>query len=379
MPRRLALSLLFVALVLPQSAGGALYLRLGFVDDTLKWIGKPHGYVGAQRELGAPFTRIMIPWRRGETVPRPVVRIYLDRAAFAAALRQKIVLAVYNTAAEAPTDARSREQYCAYAAWLLRRIPNLAAIVIWNEANSPDYWPQSAGAPAYEALLARCYDVLHAIQPNVNVIDSTAAHYDPAGFIAELGRAYRESGRDRSIVDTFGHNPYPEYAAEDPWATHPGTGTIGEGDYETLIAALTAAFQFTAQRPPSAAYARLWYLEDGFQTAVPPLFRPLYSGRENDPTVLPPLGPAKSQASQLAAAIALAFCQPATSGFFNFKLVDDHRLGGWQSGLMYANGVRKPSYDAYRAIAAAVAARAVDCTKVMGAPSPQPSSRARFR
>jgi len=367
MARRLLLVIPLV-LALAPAAHGANYLRLGFDDDTLKWMVRPNGFVGVQRELGAPFTRITIPWWSGEIRPRTVVRTYLQRAGRAGELHQKIVLAVYGDAADAPVDATSRAQFCRYVRGLVARLPHMAAVVIWNEANSPRYWPESAGAPAYEALLARCYDVLHALRPTVNVVDSTATHYDPAQFIAELGQAYRDSFRDRPIVDTFGHNPYPEYAAEDPWATHPDTGTIGEGDYETLMTALTQAFEFTAQPVPSATWARLWYLEDGFQTSIPRPFERLYTGRENDPTVLPAVGDGKSQASQLAAAISLAYCQPAVSAFFNFQLIDEHRLVGWQSGLMYTNGVRKPSFYAYQQIAAAVASRSIDCTKVAGAP-----------
>src|SRR5205085_6677753 len=112
-----------------------------------------------------------------------------------------------------------------------------------------------------------------------------------------------------------------------------------------------------------------WYLEDGFQTAVPRALTPLYHGLENDSTALAAAGP-KSQSSQLVAAISLAYCQPAVSAFFNFMLVDERRLVGWQSGLLYANGVRKPSFDAYKQIAAAVAARSIDCTQVTGAPQP---------
>jgi hypothetical protein len=290
-------------------------------------------------------------------------------------MRQKIVIAVYNQALEAPTDAESRDQYCTYVGRLLRRVPNLAAIVIWNEANSPRYWPATSGAPGYEALLARCWDVLHEIKSNVNVIDSTASHYDPARFIQELGAAYRASGRQRPIVDTFGHNPYPESASEAPWATHP-IPVIGEGDYAKLIAALTAAFEFTAQRVPSATWTRLWYLEDGFQTAVPWTLQPFYSGRENDQHVLPALALADStsQSEQLVAAISLAYCQPAVGAFFNFELWDEHRLGGWQSGVLYANGVRKASFAAFEQVAALSSASAIDCSTVNGAPAPPSNS-----
>jgi hypothetical protein len=359
---------LFVVVAFVPAAHGANYLRLGFDDDTIKWIARPNGFVALQQELGAPFTRISIPWRRGEVGLPPVVQTYLGRARMAGDLHQKVIIAVYGDASQAPTTPRLRAQYCRYVRNAVARLPYMSAVVIWNEANSPRYWPQSAGASAYEALLARCYDVLHALRPTVNVVDSTASHHDPAAFIRALGEAYLESGRGRPIVDTFGHNPYPEYAAEVPWATHPDTGTIGEGDYATLISALTQAFEFTAQRVPSATWPRLWYLEDGFQTEIPWPLRLVYTGYENDRTVLPAVAPGKSQASQLTAAISLAYCQPATSAFFNFELTDEHRLVGWQSGLLYADGIPKQSFATYEEIASAVASRSIDCTKVFGAP-----------
>jgi hypothetical protein len=290
-------------------------------------------------------------------------------------MHQKIVIAVYNRAADAPTDAVAQDEYCTYVGRLLKRVPNLAAIVIWNEANSPRYWPAESGAAGYEALLARCFDVLHRIKANVNVIDSTASHYDPARFIRDLGAAYRASGRDRPIVDTFGHNPYPETASEGPWVSHGSLPVIGEGDYAKLMAALTEAFQFTAQRVPSASWARLWYLEDGFQTAVPWTLQPYYSGHENDRQVLPAmsLANAESQSDQLVAAISLAYCQPAVGAFFNFELYDETRLVGWQSGVLYANGEPKASFAAFQEIAARSAAGAIDCSTVEGAPAPAPS------
>jgi hypothetical protein len=45
-------------------------------------------------------------------------------------MRQKIVIPVYNRAAEAPTDAVARNEYCTYVGRLLKRAPKLAAIVI---------------------------------------------------------------------------------------------------------------------------------------------------------------------------------------------------------------------------------------------------------
>src|SRR5205823_10313726 len=123
-----------VFLSLAGSAHAAPRLRLGFDDDSLKWITRPDRVVGVDRQLGATFTRITIPWRRGEVRPRPVVRTYMRRAARALALHQKIIIAVYNRSREAPTDPLARDQYCTYVGRPLARVPSLAAIVIWNEA-----------------------------------------------------------------------------------------------------------------------------------------------------------------------------------------------------------------------------------------------------
>jgi hypothetical protein len=340
---------------------------VGFDDDTLKWIPRPNGIVGVNRDLGVDVIRITIPWRRGDARPRRVAQTYLSRAARAMTLGQRIVIAVYGRPSDAPVDAAARNKYCGYVRHVLAVIPRIAGAVIWNEANSPSYWPARAGAPAYERLLARCWDALHRLQHPVNVIDSTASHYDAAGFIGELGAAYRRSGRTRPMVDTFGHNPYPETASEPPWTTHAATGTIGEGDYDTLMHAISDAFLFTGQPVPSAERPTLWYLEDGFQTAVPFPLRPLYRGRENDPAVLPADGGEPSQATQLRNAIELAYCQPAVGAFFNFELLDESRLGGWQSGVLYTNGVPKPSFGAFKDVVAAVAERRIDCGAVPGA------------
>jgi hypothetical protein len=67
-------------------------------------------------------------------------------------------------------------------------------------------------------------------------------------------------------------------------------------------------------------------------------------------------------------AILLAYCQPAVSGFLNFGLLDEDRLGGWQSGLLWRDGTRKPSYEAFKAAIAEVRKRDIDCSKVEGTP-----------
>ena len=47
------------------------------------------------------------------------------------------------------------------------------------------------------------------------------------------------------------------------------------------------------------------------------------------------------QSSQIRNALELAYCQPAVGAFFNFQLTDQTDLGGWQSGLLWADGTPK--------------------------------------
>jgi hypothetical protein len=231
-----------------------------------------------------------------------------------------------------PRDARAQARYCAYASLALAQVPDARALVVWDEANSHTYW---GGTPSeYEALLARCYDTLH--RPGLTILDSTASGHAPEAFLRAVGAAYRASGRARPLVDAFGHNPYPADWSESPSAVH-RPGFVGEGDYARLVRVLHAAFGRTP---------KIWYLEDGFQSAVPAPLSSHYYGRENVRTLTP-----AQQARDLEQAIRLAACQPDVHAFFNFELADEQQLAGWQSGLIWRGVHRKPAAAAYKAAA----------------------------
>ena len=96
----------------------------------------------------------------------------------------------------------------------------------------------------------------------------------------------------------------------------------------------------------------VWYLEDGFETITPARERHLYTGKETNTLLVPALlygratqNYSSDQSSQLRDALELAYCQPAVGAFFNFQLTDEINLGGWQSGLLWADGTPKPSYQ----------------------------------
>jgi hypothetical protein len=351
-----------------------LKIIVGVTDDTAKWLNRQDGIVGVHRDLRLMAVCVTVPWTPGQVRPTKLQQVYLHRIARMIQLNDRIVLAVYNVARYAPTVTRDRKQYCAFLGGVVRRLPLIHDVEIWNEADSPAYWPQDAGAAAYGALLARCYDVLHSRPGPINVISSTASRHDPAGFVFDLGDAYSSTLRTRPLFDTFGHNPYPENSAEPPWILHDDSDLIAEGDYETLMNVLRTSFEGTPQPVPGTRGVSIWHVEDGFQTVAPPEKRRYYRGHENDLHAVPALAPHEEttvvdQATQLRDAILLAYCQPAVSGFLNFGLLDEGRLGGWQAGLLWRDGSRKPSYDAFKSAIAEIRRRDTDCSKVRGSPA----------
>jgi hypothetical protein len=270
------------------------------------------------------------------------------------------VLQVGGAGSPPPVAAADRRAYCAYLASVLRTHPSIRDVVVWTEPNQPTFWPVP-NARAYVSLLARCWDAAHAVRADANVVASTGPHaripgaVAPASWYAQLGAAYRASGRHKRLFDTLGHNVYPDTPDEPAAARHPGP-SIDEGDYDRLMAVLSSAFRGTGQPLPGRGGVTIWYLEDGFETTVGDHLA-AYTGSEIVSLLLSP----EQQASQLDAAIRLAYCQPYVGAFFNFQLADDSSLAGWQSGLLYADGVPKPSYDVFRGAAAAAHSGTISC------------------
>jgi hypothetical protein len=299
-------------------------LLVGVDDDTLKWTADPVSVVRWQHDLGADAVRVWVPWH-GEHVPRGARIDELFRAE-QAAKQTTVVLAIFGFAHDTPRSVVMQARFCGYAQHVLALVPHARAVVVWNEANSPTYWN---GTPAeYERLLARCYDALH--RTGLTILDSTASGHAPEAFLRAVAAQYKRTGRNLPIVDAFGHNPYPRTSDESPDATH-AVGFVGEGDYARLRDTLRAFGD-----------PDVWYLEDGYQSNVPPALRGHYDGRETVATISP-----SEQATRLRSAISIAACQAHVRAFFNFELVDESRLGGWQSGLVWRGVHRKPAAAAF--------------------------------
>jgi hypothetical protein len=329
---------------------------IGVHDDRIKWTEQPAPILGAMRALGLGGMRVTLEWRLGKRHLTMPDHNALRRAVAAHADGMRIVLGVYGRPADAPRGPGAREDYCRFVRNVLLRYGEVRDVVIWNEANSDTFWrPRENAAEDYAALLARCWDVLHRSVPGVNVLTTTAASHDPAAFIRRVGAAYRASGRQRPLFDAAGHNPYPLHPGESPTARH--EIYTGQGDYDRLVAVLDQSFAGTAQ-----PLAPIWYLENGFQTTTAgKRRRSHYSGSESVASTLEP----REQAAQIAAALRLASCQPRVAAYFNFLLVDETLLGGWQSGLLWADWRRKPAFDAYRSAIAEVRSGTVDCAAAL--------------
>src|SRR5205823_7582786 len=187
-------------------------------------------------ELGLSAIRATVPWTSGQSQLGLGDTARLDPLGAAAAAGLRVVVTVFGKASAAPLADGSRDSYCTYVRDLLARYPMVNDVVIWNEANLGFYWqPQftpagaSAAPAAYEQLLARCWDVLHAFRPSINILMTTSpsgnddpsaasnVSHSPAAFIRKMGAAYRASGRTRPIFDTVGHNAYGINSAESPW------------------------------------------------------------------------------------------------------------------------------------------------------------------
>jgi hypothetical protein len=279
------------------------------------------------------------------------------------------------------------------------RFPRINDVVIWNEPNLSGFWRPQYGAPGqsapeqYEALAAYCYDLLHAMRSNIDVIGPATSvwgndnpnafdniSHSPTTFIQGIGAAYRASGRTQPLFDTIGHHPYPTSSSERPWTVHSDPAIISLGDLGRLLSVLSDAFSGTGQRLPDQGVP-IWYLETGYQTTIPASKSPLYFGVETWPGALPDVvspepprahppdsSQAPDQATQLADELLLTYCQPYIAADFNFMLEDEPSLGGWQSGLLWADGTQKGSYQPFKAAVAAVNSGSVDCGQVAGAP-----------
>ena len=298
----------------------------------------------------AGFTAIVLssvwtpPWSR----PRRRAARLRSAVTAAAALGIRPIVAVYSFSSDTPSTDTARSQFAAYAASIVRELPQVRDVSVGNRPNLNLFWlPQfaadgsDAAAPAYLELLAQSYDAIKAVAPLTRVIGGSLAPrgndnpngarqtQSPTQFIEDLGAAYRASGRTRPVMDLFSIHPYPESSAIPPNFKHPHSTAIGVADYGKLVKLLTDAF---GTSPP------IVYGEYGIETTIGTSEQGAYTGAE------PASTGAVSVASQGAAyveAMRLATCQPLVRMLLFFHVSDRPDLARLQTGVYYADD--KPS------------------------------------
>jgi len=264
-----------------------------------------------------------------------------------------VVLALYGR----PATQHDPSGFCSWAALVATTVQQwgIHDFIVWNEPNTALYWsPQDATAPrAYEALLARCYDAIHAADSSARVIgfglsprSNGASQTAPIPFILAVGAAYKASGRTTPIMDQMSIHPYPNpnHPTDGPDVGYANPDFYGVPNLDGVKQALYDAFHGTGQ-PTTLSGLTFRIDELGWQTITPGALYPQYYNQENVAVVQQ-----QTQANYIAQAVERYFaCDPTVTDVEWFLLVDEPTRngrdqtgrsigGGWQSGFLTAGG-----------------------------------------
>jgi hypothetical protein len=399
--RRFFLVVLFALLLAaPAQAGGpsmlvganeGLMLRTNLVETKAN--------MALAKLAGFRAVNLHAFWWPEVTEPREYDEQTLGNVAAASRLLGvPVFVAVTNTRGRyTPQDDDQREQFAAFAANVAKAFPSFTKIIVGNEPNLSNFWqPQfdenggDAAALNYEKTLALTYDALKAVSPKITVVggavsprghdDPNAASksHSPTVFIRDLGQAYRQSGRNRPIMDWFAFHPYGANSSELPSTRHPTSTNITIADYDKLVKVLGQAFDGTNQ---VGSKIPVIYDEYGIESTIPNSKVKKYTGTE--PKSTKPIAPAL-QGQRYKEALSLAFCQPTIKGMFLYHAFDEVGRGQWQSGVYYVDHTAKPSLkivrQAFQEVARGVIARCpgmrLKVTAKVSFPAPRQAARA---
>ena len=348
------------------AASGAHAARFGFADDAGKYADDGGAaFFSDLKAAGGTENRITIHWdpKRPETI---LEESFLDRSVpVAQAKGIRVVFHVFPirpTALSSSPDAA--ESFAAFLTKLATTYPDVRDFIVGNEPNLNRFWlPQfgpggeNVAARDYLALLAETYDALKEVSPDIRVIggataprggddpESSRQTHSPTTFIRDLGRFYRESGRETPVMDAYAHHPYLERSELPPDFAHPNSTTIALADYDKLVELLEEAFDGTAQEGGDLP---ILYTEFGVQTEIPEEKLDAYTNLESP--VANDAVPESTQEEYYRQAFELVCDQDNVEGLYIFHVWDEPDLLGWQSGLYYPDRTPKSSRDALIAL-----------------------------
>jgi polysaccharide biosynthesis protein PslG len=353
-------------------------INYGVADDTGKYADDGGAWFDSML-VGANLTQARWTLSFDPTNPTQINELaFLQRAApRAQADGVHVVLALYGR----PATAHDPVAFCAWAALVANTVKGwgIHDFIVWNEPNTALYWsPQDSTAPAaYEALLATCYDSIHAADSSARVIamglsprSNGPTQTAPMPFIAGVAAAYKASGRTTPIMDQMSIHPYPNpnSPTDSPDVGYGNTSNYGVPNLDRVKQAIYDGFNGTGQ--PTTVNGLTFRIDElGWQTDTT-----LYSQYYNQENVK--VVSEQTQAAYIARAIQKYLaCDPTVTDVEWFLLVDEATRngksqdgskvlgGGWQSGLLTAGGqgVSAPKV-AYSQDAALFAAGRAACT-----------------
>ena len=375
---------LVCALLIPAAGAGAVTtpgtgapdIAWGAADDASKF--EDDGGAWFYDELqGAGLTQNRWTVAFDPSNPTAIKELpFLERAApVAQAAGVRIILVLYSLKG----SAHDPVQFCDWARNVVQAVNQwgIHDFVVGNEVNTRLYWsPQkdAAGrdvaAPAYFALLANCYDAIHGVDPEANVIGmglspraSTPESSEPLVFLRDVGSVYRASGRTQPIMDQLSIHPYPNPGSptDGPEVGYDNPNRFGIANLDRVKQAVYDAFNGTGQ--PTTLNGLTFVIDEiGWQTDTSK-----YSGYVNDENVA--VVSEQQQTARITTMVTKYLaCDPTVTGVQLFLLVDEKYRngrdesgqyvgGGWQSGLVTAGGegvsVEKSSYAPAAALFAA--------------------------
>jgi len=347
----------------PSATGAVQEIAWGAADDASKFA--DDGGSSFYTELrGASLTQNR--WTVGFDASNPTAineLPFLERAApTAQAAGVRVILVLYSVKG----SDHDPVAFCDWAKKVVETVTKwgIHDFVVGNEVNTRLYWsPQKdasgndVAAPAYFALLSRCYDVIHAADPAANVIGmglspraSTSESNEPLVFLRDVGKAYRASGRTTPIMDQLSVHPYPNPSnpTDGPEVGYDNPDRFGISNLDRVKQAVYDAFNGTGQ--PTTLNGLTFIVDEvGWQTDTTSLAG--YVNAENVKVISE-----QQQSAFIRSMVTKYFaCDPTVVGVQLFLLVDEKYRngrdesgkyvgGGWQSGLVTAGGAPKAAY-----------------------------------
>jgi hypothetical protein len=166
-----------------QPGVGARPFELGIADYGQYGPASVERLLRAATNLRMGVVRLTMVWSPGQVELDPVQhQILLVAKRFP---RLQIIYTLsFDRGRDAPTTARERAEFVAWAEELVR--DGAIDVEATNEPMEPLFWSTDDPAPEYAARLAELYPALHRVDSAVTVIAGSLARHHAASFMAEL-------------------------------------------------------------------------------------------------------------------------------------------------------------------------------------------------